>query len=68
MTMFNNTKKGKYYDLKMQYKLFQKIMFENLLRKGGGVDQPSLDHRVFLHFLVTLEKANVPKYIFNHML
>jgi len=32
------------------------------------VDQPSLDHRVFLHFLIKLEKANVPKYIFNHML
>jgi len=43
-------------------------MSENLLPKGGGVDQPSLDHRVFLHFLITLEKANVPKYIFNHML
>jgi len=43
-------------------------MSENLLPKGGGVDQPSLDHIVFLHFLITLEKANVPKYIFNHML
>jgi len=32
------------------------------------VDQPSLEHRVFLHFIITQEKTNVPKYIFNHML
>jgi len=43
-------------------------MNENLLPKGGGVDQPSLDHKVFLHFLITQEKENVPKYIINHML
>jgi len=28
-------------------------MTEDLLPKGGGVDQPSLDHRVLLHFLIT---------------
>jgi len=66
--MFNNTKKGKYCDLKMEYKLLLKIMNENLLPKGGGGDQPSLDHRVFLHFVITEEKANIPKYIFNHMM
>jgi len=54
--------------VKMDFKLLLKIMNENLLPKGGGRDQPSLDHRVFLHFLMTLEKANVPKYIFNHMM
>jgi len=68
MTMFNSTKKGKYCDLKMDFKLLLKIMNENLLPKGGGGDQPSLDHRVFQHFFMTLEKANVPKYIFNHMM
>jgi len=40
--MFNSTKKGKYSDLRMEYKMLQKIMTE--------------------------EKENVPKYIFNHML
>jgi len=63
-----STKKGKYCDLKMEYKMLQKIMTEDLLSKGGGVDQPSLDHKVLLHFLITQEKANLPKYIFNHML
>jgi len=43
-------------------------MTEDLLPKGGGVDQPSLDHRVLLHFLITQEKANVAKNILNHIM
>ena len=68
MTMFNNKKRGKYCDLSMQYKLLLKIMNENLLPKGGGGDQPSLELRVFLHFFITQKKENVPKYILNHMM
>jgi len=68
MTMFNNTKKGKYCDMQKEHKILQKIMTEYLLPKGGGVDQPSLEHRTFLHFIITQEKANVSIYIFNHML
>ena len=67
MTLFSSKKKGKYCDMQKEDKLLQKILAECLLPKGGGVDQPSLEHNVFLHFLITLEKANVPKYIFNHM-
>jgi len=66
--MFNSTKKGKYYDLSMEHKLLLKIQNENLLPKGGGGDQPSLDHGVFLHFFMTKEKANVPKYILRLMI
>ena len=65
--MFNNTRKGKYSELSMVNKMLLKIQNENLLPKGGG-DQPSLDHRVFLHFFMTKEKSNVPKYIFRHMI
>jgi len=68
MKMFNSTKKGKYCDLSMEHKLLLKIQNDNLLPKGGGGDQPSLDHRVFLHFFMTQKKANVPKYIFRHMI
>jgi len=67
-TMFNSTRKGKYSDLSMRNKLQLKIQNENLLPKGGGGDQPSLDHRVILHFFMTKEKSNVPKYIFRHMI
>jgi len=67
-TIFNSTKKEKYCYLNMEPKMLLKIQNENLLLKGGGGDQPSLDHRVFLHFFMTKEKANVPKYIFKHMI
>jgi len=67
-SMFNNKKKGAYSDLKMEKKMLLKIQNENLLPRGGGSDQPSLEHRVFLHYFITKEKANVPKYIFKHMI
>ena len=36
MTLFNSTKAGKYSDLDMQKKMLLKILYENLLPKGGG--------------------------------
>jgi len=67
-TMFNSKKKGVYSDLSMEKKMLLKIQNENLLPKGGCSDQPSLEHKVFLHFFITKEKENVPKYIFKHMI
>jgi len=67
-TMFNSKKKGAYNNLSVEKKMMLKIQNKNLLPKGGGSDQPSLMHRVFLHFLFKKEKANVPKYIFKHMI
>jgi len=67
-TMFSSTRNKKYSDLSMKHKQLLKIQNENLLPKGGGEDQPSLDHRVFLHFFMIKEKSNVPKYIFRHMI
>jgi len=67
-TMFNNKKKGVYNDLTMEKKMLLKIQNENLLPKGGGSDQPSLEHMVFLQLFITKEKENVPKYIFKHMI
>lgn len=67
-SMFGSTKKGAYSELSMQKKMLLKIQNENLLPKGGGSDQPSLEHRIFLHFIISKEKANVPKYIFRHMI
>jgi len=66
--MFNSKKKGAYSDLTKEKKLLLKIQNQNLLPKGGGGDQPSLEHRMFLHYFITKEVANVPKYIFMHMI
>jgi len=67
-TIFNSSTKGKYSELSMRTKMLLKIQNENLLPKGSGRDKPSLDHKVFLHFFLTREKAYVPKYIFRHMI
>jgi len=67
-SMFNNSRKGAYSDPSMEKKMLLKIQNENLLPKGGGSDQPSLEHMIFLHFFIKKEKANVPKYIFKHMM
>jgi len=44
-----------------------KIQYENLLPKGGGSDQPSLAHKIFLHHIINGERVNMPKYIFKYM-
>jgi len=67
-TIYNNKKKGADSDLSMEKKMLLKIQNENLLPKGGGSDQPSLEHRLFVHYFIKKEKANVPKYIFKHMI
>jgi len=67
MTLFNSTKARKYSDLDMQKKMLLKIQYENLLPKGGGSDQPSLAHKVFIHHIIHGEKVNLPKYIFKYM-
>jgi len=67
MTLFNSTKAGKYSDLDMQKKMLLKIQYENLLPKGGGSDQPSLAHKVFIHHIIHGEEVNLPKYIFKYM-
>jgi len=67
-TLFNSSTKGKYKELNMRTKMLLKIQNENLLRKGSGGDKPSLDHKVFLHFFLTRERENVPKYIFRHLI
>jgi len=66
--MFNSTKKGVYSELSIEKKMLLKIQNENLLPKGGASDQPSLEHRIFLHFFITKERANAPRYIFTHMI
>ena len=67
-TLYNSSTKGRYKDMDTKTKLLLKIQSENLLPKGSGGDKPSLDHKVFLHFFVTKERTNVPKYIFKHLI
>jgi len=66
-TLFHSVNKGRYKDMDMKAKVLLKIQNEILLPKVSGGDKPSLDHQVFLHLFLTKEKANVPKFIFRHL-
>ncbi|RHN38490.1 hypothetical protein MtrunA17_Chr0c01g0488971 [Medicago truncatula] len=66
-TLYNKVKNFAYADMNAKTKVMLKIQNENLLPKGGGSDQPSLEHKILLHFFITGVKANVPRYIFRHM-
>jgi len=46
-TMFNGSAKGKYKDMQKEHKVLQKLMQECFLPKGGGLNQLSLEHKVF---------------------
>ncbi|RHN58827.1 hypothetical protein MtrunA17_Chr4g0006621 [Medicago truncatula] len=55
-----------YSTLSMEKKMLLKIQNENIFPKGGGNDQPSLGHKVFLHHTISQETTmNVPKYMFK---
>jgi len=66
-TLFLSSKAGKYADLSMEKKMLLEIQYKNLLPKGGGSNQPSLAHKVFIHHIIHGEKVNLPKYIFKYM-
>ncbi|KEH29880.1 hypothetical protein MTR_4g053915 [Medicago truncatula] len=66
-TLYNKLKNFAYSDMNAQTKVMLKIQNDNLLPKGGGSDQPSLEHIILLYFFITGVKANVPRYIFRHM-
>ncbi|AES77322.2 hypothetical protein MTR_7g009270 [Medicago truncatula] len=66
-TLYNKVKDFAYADMNTKTKVMLKIQNENLLPKGGGGDQPSLEHKILLHFVIKGVEANIPRYIFRHM-
>ncbi|RHN55346.1 hypothetical protein MtrunA17_Chr5g0416811 [Medicago truncatula] len=66
-TLYNKVKDFAYADMNTKTKIMLKIQNENLLPKGGGGDQPSLEHKILLHFVLKGVEANIPRYIFRHM-
>lgn len=66
-TLYNKVKDFAYADMSTKTKVMLKIQNENLLPKGGGGDQPSLEHKILLHFVIKGVEANIPRYIFRHM-
>jgi len=56
MTMFNNTKKGKYSDLRMEYKMLHKIMTEDLLHFLINKEKTNVPKYIFNHIMWALKK------------
>jgi len=49
------------------HRVLLKFITDCLFQKGGGSDQPSLDHKLVLYFLATYQKINLPRYLMHHM-
>jgi len=50
----------KLVDIDGQHKMLLKFMTECFFQKGGGSDQPSIDHKLVLYFLAAFNKINLP--------
>jgi len=57
----------KLVDIDGQHMMLLKFMTECFFQKGGGSDQPSVDHKLVLYFLAAFEKINLPKYLMHHL-
>jgi len=54
----------KLVDVDGQHRMLLKFMTECFFQKGGGSDQPSVDHKLVLYFLASF---NLPRYIMHHL-
>jgi len=57
----------KLVDIDGQHRMLLKFMTECFFQKGGGSDQPSVDHKLVLYFLASFNKINLPKYLMHHL-
>ena len=57
----------KLVDIDGQHRMLLKFMTECFFQKGGGSDQPSIDHKLVLYFLASFNKINLPRYIMHHL-
>jgi len=57
----------KLVDIDGQHMMLLKFMTECFFQKGGGSDQPSVDHKLVLYFLAAFDKINLPKYLMHHL-
>jgi len=57
----------KLVDIDNHHRMLLKFMTECFFQKGGGSDQPSVDHKLMLYFLAAYDKINLPKYIMHHL-
>jgi len=57
----------KLVDIDGHHRMLLKFMTDCFFHKGGGSNQPSVDHKLVLYFLSAFDKINLPKYLMHHL-
>jgi len=57
----------KLVDMDVKYRMLLKFVNDCFFQKGGGDDQPNLDHKLALYFLAAYQAINLPRYIKHHL-
>jgi len=65
--VMNGNLATKLVDIEAHHRMLLKFMTECFFQKGGGSDQPSVDHKLVLYFLAAFDKINLPKYLMHHL-
>jgi len=65
--VMNGNLPTKLVDIEAHHMMLLKFMTECFFQKGGGSDQPNVDHKMVLYFLATFDKINLPKYLMHHL-
>jgi len=65
--VLNGNLATKLVDIDGHHRMLLKFMTECFFQKGGGSDQPSVDHKLVLYFLAAYDKINLPKYLMHHL-
>jgi len=57
----------KLVDMNDKDRMLLKFVTDCFFQKGGGSDQPSLDHKMVLYFLATYQAINLSRYLMHHL-
>jgi len=57
----------KLVDMNDKDRMLLKFVTDCFFQKGGGSDQPSLDHKMVLYFLAAYQAINLPRYLMHHL-
>jgi len=57
----------KLVEINGSHRVLLKFIIDCFFQKGGGSDQPSLDHKLVLYFLAAYQKINLPRYLMHHL-
>jgi hypothetical protein len=58
---------AKYVDMEDNHRMLLKFITDCFFQRGGGSDQPNLDPKLVLYFLVAFQKINLPRYLMHHL-